>query len=286
MKIGISSYCLSREVIAGRMALPDMIDFVADHGGEQLELSPGTWCNTGDRELLSSLMKRASERNIFLSSYTVAANFCKPTAEEVAAELERMKKQVEVAAFLGVPLMRSDAGGRPVDLCTLEQFEKDLPMVAECCGALADHAAKYGITLTVENHGFLFQNSERVQRLIKTVNRPNYRTTLDVGNFLCADEDPVIGTFNNIGLAAQVHFKDFLRRSSTDFVPGGNWIRTRTGNLIRGTILGHGILNITALADIIKKSGFDGCISLEFEGPEDCVSSTAIGIETLNRLFK
>lgn len=286
MKIGISSYCLSREYIAGRMDLPDMIDFVADRGGEQLEFSPGRWCDTSDRELLGRLVKRAKERNILLSSFTVAANFCKESADEVNAELTRMKKLVETAAFLGVPLMRSDAGGRPAEMCTREQFEKDLPQVADCCGQLADYAAKYGLTLSVENHGFLFQNSERVQQLIKTVNRKNYRTTLDVGNFLCADEDPVIGTVNNIGLAAQVHFKDFIRRAPNGFVPGGNWIKTRGGFLLRGTILGHGEMNITALADIIKKSGYDGCVSLEFEGPEDCIMGTEIGIETLIRLFK
>lgn len=286
MKIGISTYCLCREYIAGRMDLPDMVDFVADRNGEQLEFSPGNWCDTTDRALLERLKKRAKERNIMLSSFTVAANFCQEDAQARAAELERLKKHVETAAFLEVPLMRSDAGNRPAMMCTREQFEQDLPFVAECCAALADYAAKYGITLSVENHGFLFQNSERVQQLIKTVNRKNYRTTLDVGNFLCADEDPLIGTINNISLAAQVHFKDFLRRTPSDFQPGGSWIRTRSGCLIRGTILGHGMMDIRALADVVKRSGFDGCVSLEFEGPEDCIKGTEIGIETLNRLFK
>ena len=160
MKIGISTYCLCREYIAGRMDLPDMVDFVADRGGEQLEFSPGKWCDTSDRALMERLIARAKERNIMLSSFTVAANFCQPDAASVAAELERMKGMVERAAFLGVPLMRSDAGNRQAALCTYEQFEKDLPVVADCCGALADHAAKYGITLSVENHGYLFQNSE------------------------------------------------------------------------------------------------------------------------------
>ncbi|MBR7107216.1 MAG: sugar phosphate isomerase/epimerase [Lentisphaeria bacterium] len=286
MKIGISTYCLCREYIAGRMDLPDMVDFVADRNGEQIEFSPGKWCDTSDRSLMERFISRAKERNIMLSSFTVAANFCQPDAASVAAELERMKGMVERAAFLGVPLMRSDAGNRQAALCTREQFEKDLPVVADCCGALADHAAKYGITLSVENHGYLFQNSERVQQLIKTVNRKNYRTTLDVGNFLCADEDPLIGTLNNISLAAQVHFKDFIRRTPSDFQPGGSWIRTRSGNLLRGTILGHGMMDIRALADIVKRSGYDGCISLEFEGPENCVTGTEIGIETLIRLFK
>jgi len=40
------------------------------------------------------------------------------------------------------------------------------------------------------------------------------------------------------------------------------------------------------IADIIKKSGYDGCISVEFEGPEDCFLGCSQGMATLRDLFK
>ena len=286
MKIGISTYSLSREAVAGRMNVEGMIDFVADNGGEQIELSPGDWCNTADNAVVDGIVRHARKRNILLSSYTVGANFAKESADERKAEIERIKGQIDIGARLGVPVMRCDAGSRPAAECTFEQFERDLPAVAECCGIIADYAAKYGIMLTMENHGFLFQHSERVQRLLRMVNRKNYRTTLDVGNFLCADEDPVVAIQNNISYAVQIHFKDFIRIAPGEYLPAGDWLRTRAGYALRGTIIGHGVLNLPLIADIIKKSGYDGCISVEFEGPEDCFLGCSQGMATLRDLFK
>lgn len=69
---------------------------------------------------------------------------------------------------------------------------------------------QYGITTTIENHGFNVQSSDRVQRVIHEVDRPNFKTTLDVGNFLCIDEDPLVGVKKNLKYAKNSPFKRFL----------------------------------------------------------------------------
>lgn len=93
---------------------------------------------------------------------------------------------------------------------SIGNFNKQLERMAEACRQIADYALTYGITTSVENHGYFVQHSDRVQALIQAVDRPNFRTTLDVGNFMCADENSVAAVKNNISYASMVHIKDFI----------------------------------------------------------------------------
>ncbi|MBW7457416.1 sugar phosphate isomerase/epimerase, partial [Paenibacillus sepulcri] len=145
-------------------------------------------------------------------------------------------------------------------------------------------AARFGITTSVENHGYFIQASDRVQALIHAVDRPNFKTTLDIGNFMCADEDPVSAVKKNLPYASMVHIKDFyLRPSYRD--PGEGWFKTASGNFLRGAIAGQGDIDIPEVLRIVKESGYDGYISIEFEGMEECRTGTRIGLGNVRRLL-
>lgn len=285
MKIGLSSYSLSRAIAKGELGILEAIDWIANAGGEHMEVVPGnTWdIHVGD--MPEKIVSRAREAGIDLSSYTIGANFIQPDADGVAKEVARLKGEVDIAARLGVKRMRYDAGWRPIPETTLENFEKDLPVVADGCREVASYAAKYDIVCSVENHGYHFQGCERVRRLVNMVNLPNYKTTLDVGNFLCADDDPVAAVKTNIDIASMIHFKDFFRRSINDAPLGSGWFRTKGGHYLRGTIIGHGDVELKPIVKIIKESGYDGYISIEFEGSEDCISACRISLANAKQLF-
>lgn len=290
MKIGLSSYSLSRAITAGEMDILGAIKWIAENGGQHVEIVPSGFKLTGDDRLTDQVRKQAADCGIDISSYTIGANFVTAgtdrhdiTDAEYAAEIERVKGEVEIGARLGVKLMRHDAGGRDREFCTFEQYEKDLPQVVEACRAVADHAKKFGITTSVENHGFLFQNSERVNRLVRAVGRDNYRTTLDVGNFVCADEDPLTAVRTNLGLASMIHFKDFYIRKSVPTAEG--WFQSRQGRFLRGAITGCGDLDLTGVVQAIKASGYDGYVSIEFEGMEECRQGARISLANVKALF-
>lgn len=270
IKVGLSSYSLSRAINAGEMDIFGAIEFAAAHGAQNIEIVPGgNYIVNGNDELAAKIVKAVKDSGMEISSYTIGANFIKPTVEEYKQEIARIKSEVETGAKLGVTRMRHDAGSRPKAETYYAQFEKDLPAVAEACGEIADYAAKYGIVTSVENHGFHFQGSERVQRLILAVNRENFRTTLDVGNFLCIDEDPVIATMNNIKYASMVHFKDFHIRYDQPPVVDG-YIQTVHNRYIRGAVTGDGDIDLPRIVKIIKESGYSGYLSIEYEGWEEC----------------
>ena len=283
IQIGLSSYSLAKALSAGEMDIAGVIRFAAENGAEHVEIVPGAFGEMNE-ENIGRILQTSAECRIGLSSYTIGANFVQPDAASLKAEIERVKKEVEVAAKLGVTRMRHDCGWRPQEECTCANFERDLEIFADACGQIADKAKPYGIVTSIENHGFYVQASERVQRVILKVGRDNFRTTLDVGNFLCVDEDPECAVMNNIGFASMVHFKDFhIRRSVTD--PAG-FIRTAHGRFIRGAVTGDGDVNLKAISSIIKNAGYRGFLSIEYEGREECRFACARALKNVRELLE
>ncbi len=283
--IGLSSYSMQGAINSGRMDIFQIIDFVAENKGEHIEIVPmGCFVLTGNDALTADIVKHAKDAGIALSSYTIGANFVLDNPEDIRKEIERVKGEIEIAAKLGVKRMRHDAGWMdPASSNKYATYEKYLPVVTEACQELADYAKPYGITTSVENHGYLFQGSERVQRLVLAVNRDNFRTTLDVGNFLCRDEDPVIAAMNNLPFASMIHFKDFYVRKNPP--TGEGYFQSSHGRFLRGAITGEGDVDLPAIAKLIQDSDYDGFLSIEYEGAEDCVIACPRALRNVRALF-
>ncbi|MGU3471165.1 sugar phosphate isomerase/epimerase family protein [Paenibacillus sp. D51F] len=283
MKLGLSTYSLYQALRSGEMTVLDVIDFTAEHGGEHVEIVPLGYELTGNPELVSRIVERAAQRGIDISNYAIGANFQGLSEEGCRAEIQRVKEQVDIAAALGARFMRHDVAS-DTDL-SIGNFNRSLDKLAAACREIADYAAGFGITTSVENHGYFIQHSDRVQALVEAVDRPNFRTTLDVGNFMCADENSVAAVKANLPIASVVHFKDFYLRPSYRN-PGEGWFRTAGGNHLRGAVIGNGDIDMPEVVRIVKSSGYDGYVSVEFEGLEDCRLGARAGLANLRRLWE
>ncbi|GGD66188.1 sugar phosphate isomerase/epimerase family protein [Paenibacillus nasutitermitis] len=282
MKLGLSSYSLSRAIAANELSLADAIAWVADHGGEHIEIVPIGFDLTDNPETINLIRKKTEEAGIEISNYAIGANFITEDEAAFENEISRVMKEVDIASALGVKLMRHDVASR--NDTSMKQFLADLPKLAEACRRIADYAQPLGITTSVENHGYFIQASDRVQALVHEVNRANFRTTLDIGNFMCADEDSVAATKKNIDIASMVHIKDFYLRPS-NLNPGQGWFQSASGNYLRGAIAGQGDINMREVLRVVKQSGYDGYLSIEFEGMEDCRLGSEIGLANVRRLW-
>ncbi|GGH37307.1 sugar phosphate isomerase/epimerase family protein [Paenibacillus segetis] len=283
MKLGVSSYSLYQAMEAGSMSILDAIQWVADNGGEHIEIVPLLGFDfEGNPELEDQIREKAAAVGIDISNYAIGANFITDTEEAYEAEIARVISEVDRANRLGVKLMRHDVASRQDT--SIVNFNADLDRIALACQRIADHAKQYGIITSVENHGYYVQASDRVQALIHAVNRPNFKTTLDVGNFVCVDEDPVSAVKKNIQFASMVHIKDFYIRPAHRN-PGDGWFPSASGNFLRGAISGQGDLDLWEILRIVKQSGYDGYISIEYEGMEECTKGTKIALDNVNRIW-
>ncbi|WP_340400135.1 sugar phosphate isomerase/epimerase family protein [Paenibacillus sp. FSL H8-0079] len=286
MKVGLSTYSLQQALDRKELTVPDAIRWIADQGGEHVEIVPMGFSLIDNPELIDEIKAVAKEVGIDISNYAIGANFAvQEDAEALEQEIQNLMRHVDVAAALGVKLMRHDVAFRPAPEGTVTQFEIDLPVLVKACQRIADYAAGFGITTSVENHGYYVQSSERIQRVLHETSRSNFKTTLDVGNFLCVDEDPVSAVKNNIPYASIVHAKDFYWRPSYRN-PGEGWFQTSHGNYLRGAIVGHGDIDMPEVFRVLKQSGYDGYISVEFEGMEDCKTASRIAMDNVRRLWE
>jgi len=287
MKIGLSTYSLLSAIKAGEMDVLDVVEWIAENGGEHMEIVPYGFTLVDNEDLADEVRERAKEAGIELSNYVMPANFVQETDEAFEEEVERIKRHVDLVHRMGIKNMRHDvtAFTLPPEKRTIAYFENNLSKMVEGSRLIADYAKQYDITTTVENHGMAVQHSDRVQRVVQAVDRPNFKTTLDIGNFLCVDEDPIVGTKKNLPFASFVHFKDFYIRPYDEYPGEGKWIKTANGNYIRGSIFGQGDIDVRKIVKHIKESGYDGYITLEFEGMEECKEASRIGMENIKRFW-
>jgi len=288
VKIGLSTYSLLDSIKAGEMDVLDVVQWISDNGGEHMEIVPYGFTLVDNLDLADKVRDKANELGIELSNYSMPANFVQETEEEFEAEVARLKEHVDLIDRMGISHMRHDvtAFTLPPEKMTIEYFESSLPQIIEGSRRIADYAAQFGITTTIENHGVAVQHSDRVQRVIQAVNRPNFKTTLDVGNFMCVDENSIIGVKKNLPFASLVHFKDFYFRPYYENPGAGKWFKTSNGNFLRGSILGQGDIEIREIVKLIKDSGYDSYLTLEFEGMEECKEASRIGMDNLRRFWE
>ncbi|WP_238655377.1 sugar phosphate isomerase/epimerase family protein [Paenibacillus piscarius] len=283
MKLGVSTYSLYKAIQSGEMDVLDVIEWTAAAGGEHVELVPIGFDLHQQDGLAERIRTKADECGIALSNYAVRGNLITDSEAAYQAELARLKTEVDMAARLGVKLLRHDAATHPDT--SIRHYRRQFARLTEGCREIADYAAGFGITTSVENHGYFLQTSDRVLGLVDAVDRDNFRTTLDVGNFVCADEDPLAAVLKNAPYASMVHFKDFYIRPG-DRDPGGGWFRSAAGRYLLGAVAGHGDLELAAITAAVKNSGYDGYISIEFEGREECKAGTQLALENVRKLWE
>lgn len=284
MKIGVSSYSFSRLVKSGVMSQLDVIDKTVEMGFDVIEFST---LDLPDGQTPLSFAPKIKERcdslGIEIANYTIGADFLNASGGW-QGEVERLKDEVRVAQIFGAPGMRHDAtSGFSKEHQGPKSFDDALDTLANGCRAVTEFAAELGIKTMVENHGFFCQDSSRVEKLASRVNHPNFGILADMGNFLCADENPTTALGRIMPCAFHVHAKDFHTKPGTEADPGTGWFQSRGGNYLRGSIIGHGDVPILQCLRIMKSAGYDGVLSIEFEGLEDPIEGISIGLENLRR---
>lgn len=284
MKTSVSTYSYGSYIWDSKLGIYGCIDHAAKEGFDGIEFVEGDWQK--DPDGAKKIREHCEKAGITPVAFLVGADLINWGGNDGKDEIERLCRLVDTAADLGCKMLRHDAtGGLPADQKLGRSFDMLLPRLAERIREVTKYAEQKGIRTMSENHGFFSQDSSRVEKLINAVNHPNYGWLVDCGNFMCADEDPNYAVGVMAPYAIHVHAKDFLWKSGMEINPGDCWFKTRGGNYLRGTIIGHGEAHIAQSIGILKRAGYDGYITVEFEGAEDNLSAISIGRKNLLRYF-
>ena len=285
MKIGVSSYSFNQLISSGAQSQKSVVKTAKDMGFDGIEftdLTPPEGLTA--EEYAEEIRSECEKYSLPVISYTVGADLLKFSGYNNDEEISRVCSKLDIAKILGAPTLRHDAAwGIPDTFPPSAGFENVLPLLADSCRKITQYAKELGIGTMVENHGFFCQRSERVERLINAVDDANFGALIDIGNFSCADENNAVAVGNLMPYAKHIHAKDFHIKSGSEADPGEGFFRSKAGNYLRGAIIGQGNVPVYQCLGIIKRSGYDGFLSIEFEGMEDCLKGIGIGLENLRK---
>ena len=282
MKTCISTYSFWRMMASG-WTMFDVIDKVKELGADGVEfvLDDNKPEGMTLEQRAAELAEYARSKGLETPIYTTGANFFQA---DPSAEIARVCRHVDAAAAAGIKLMRHDiTAGFYEGYTGLRTFDAVLPTVADAIRKVAEYAQSKGVTTCSENHGRLVQDSDRMLAVFNAVNHPNYKYLCDIGNFGGVDEDCAVAVSKLLPFIAHVHAKDCFRRSGKERDPGFGWGKTRAGNYRRATIYGQGDVPVFQILSLIRDSGYDGFVSLEFEGIEENVMGVTQSFVNLKR---
>lgn len=279
MKYSVTIYSFAQYIRQGKLTPVECVIKAKEMGFDAIEIVDFVFKDADKVALAKELKAKADEIGIEISNLAVGADLLTEDGVKIA------KEWVDIAEILGVPFMRHDVTGGK-DLKQFEGYDNVLQRLADACREITEYAAKKGIRTMTENHGFFSQDSLRVEKLINTVAHENFGQLVDLGNFLCADDDPALAVGRCAKYAFYVHAKDFIVKDGDSFDPGEGFFMSRGGNYLRGTIIGHGNVPIVRCLRALKKAGYDNYLSVEFEGMEDCIKGIEIGFKNIKRFWQ
>jgi sugar phosphate isomerase/epimerase len=151
------------------------------------------------------------------------------------------------------------------------QDRADEAVYDQVTGALrqvARHAARYGLTVALENHGGLTRTAAQCNRLLKAVGEPNIGLNYDPANFAMYGEDPLRALD---ALEVPVVFTHLKSLKPLD----GKKVYCR---------LREGEIDYLPILRRLRRD-YPGSYALEYEDPADVFAGTADDLETLTGWF-
>jgi sugar phosphate isomerase/epimerase len=165
-----------------KITLLDFIDFCADHGITAAEMTGYYFPQPLTEEYLHDLKKHMYLRGVNASGTSLGANFAPVEKEKLRAQIDSVKKWVDVAVALGAPYIRVFANkAKGVELADAQK--QCIESIQEC----AEYAGTKGVYIGLENDQGITMNAEQTLTLIHGVKSPWFGLNLDLGNFKVAD---------------------------------------------------------------------------------------------------
>lgn len=193
MKISLNAFSFNRALTAQAaggppaMTLFDVLDFCAEQGSDGLDPTgyyfPGYPKVPAD-SYLHDLKRRAFKLGVALTGTGVRNNFAQPDAVKRADDVQLVKDWIEVAAKLGVPVIRVFAGAEPAG----HSREEVAGWMAADLKKCVEHGRQHGVVVGLQNHGDFLKTAEQVLQMVKLVDDSEwFGVIVDTGNFQTGD---------------------------------------------------------------------------------------------------
>jgi sugar phosphate isomerase/epimerase len=131
--------------------------------------------------------------------------------------------------------------------------------LADGLGALAEYGAKEGIHVLIENHGLHTSDADFIIGILKKVNNPYLGTLPDFGNWCLSAEWGSTG--NND--CSQIYDP---AKGVSKFLPYAKGVSAKSYRFDTDGF--ESVVDYRALLKLVKASGYNGYIGIEYEGSD------------------
>ena len=261
MKLGCMSLSYKGEFAAGELDLEGFIDRAGELRLDGIDIHTGAFAST-EPDYLRRIRMQALKRGLALSYIGVSSNFGKPR-EQLEAEIDTARKWIDVAEFMGIPLVRVFAAWVPPDDTEEAVWARMIP----CLKEVAEHGQAKGVVVGLHNHnhGCVTRTGKDVRRILEEVDNPYFSHILDTGQYVGSpgasgargQEDPALDFYGSIAetapLAVHVRCKIY---------------RIQTGE--------EAWLDYPRIFEILRQVNFNGWLSIVYEGQDVEPEATAV----------
>lgn len=253
-KISLAQWSLNRAFFKGELNAIDFPDIAKNsYGINAVEYVNAFYKEYGGKERFwNQLKRRANDAGVnnLLIMVDDEGELGNPDDKERTQAIENHYKWIEAAKLLGCHSIRVNAFGQG-NKSTLKKT------LADGLGRLCDYGAKENINVLIENHGLHTSDAKFITSIIKEVNHPNLGTLPDFGNW-CLNAK--WGSTQNDKCTEMYDPYEGV----TEFLPFAKGVSAKSYNFDS-----HGnetFLDYGRLLKIVKDSGFNGFIGIEYEG--------------------
>ena len=264
-----------------KVSIESVIDKAAQLGVEgvdilhrQMEIPERAPLTAEHRAYLQKLKRQAFRNGLALVCLSTHQSFVNPDPAKVTEHVEHTKKCIEICYELGVPCLRVNTGRWNTiasfdELMRQRGIEPILPGHTEeegfkwCIDGIErclPKAEQCGVMLALENHWGLARTPEGQLRILNSIKSPWLGGLMDTGNFL---EEP----YEKLKMIAP---KTVFVQAKT-YYGGGEWYTLD--------------LDYKRIAGILTEAGYNGYVSLEFEGKESPDVAVPKSIAMLREAF-
>jgi sugar phosphate isomerase/epimerase len=177
LRAGLVAYSYRKELAAKTLSYEDLIRRISDWGLDGLDCTV-YWFPDTSAGYLASLRKAACKNGVQIYNAGVRVQLSQPTPELQRAELENIRKWVDVADRLGASHMRVFGGNVPKGATE----QQAIAWAAEVLKRGAEYAGSKGITLGVENDYGLTIAPGPTAEIVKQASSPWAGVNADTGN--------------------------------------------------------------------------------------------------------
>jgi L-ribulose-5-phosphate 3-epimerase len=237
-RAGLVAYSYRKELAAKSLTYEDLIRRIANWGLDGLDCTV-YWFPDTSAEYLAGLRKTAYKNGVQIYNAGVRVQLSQPTPELQRAEVDNIRKWVDVADRIGASHVRVFGGNVPKGATE----QQAIAWAAEVLKRGAEYAGTKGITLGVENDYGLTLEAGPTIEIVKQAASPWAGINADSGNLRT---DGYANFAAMAPYATSLHLKREVTGADGKKEPA-DWNR---------------------LLGILAKAGYKGYAGLEYEGTE------------------